>query len=390
MKRILTYMCFIMIGISFLVTILGSCDVMAATQQDGEDLPFSGIASYFGEMTSPIDEDFCMPELVFAHSCTVGNDLSLNYIILKAPLDGFENVRLVVEKKKYNSDGSSYEMQTTTISDYSVVRMESSEKQWLRFSYNGLSAKEMGDELYARIVAEKDGIQYESNLDIYSIKTYAMNMLRKEESEDKLKKLLVDMLNYGTQAQVYFQYNTGNKVNAELDEGMRLYGTTGNPDLTCFSESVLTEEATAAIVGHTLRTGSNIELVYFLRLPMEVDLTNVEFDLSYTSTDGIFHEMIIPYNRFTYDESLNIYTCDIISVAVKDFGCKIEAKVFDVSTNEKKLISDIDYYSIGAYISNQLKNDSIGDELKSLLIEMKRYCVSAAEYFMKQTDGQNE
>ena len=47
------------------------------------------------------------------------------------------------------------------------------------------------------------------------------------------------MLNYGTQAQVYFQYNTGNKVNAELDEGMRLYGTTGNPDLTCQQEAFL-------------------------------------------------------------------------------------------------------------------------------------------------------
>lgn len=363
---------------------------MAATQQDGEDLPFSEIAAYFGEMTSPIDEDFCMLELVFAHSCTVGNNLSLNYIILKAPLDGFENVRLVVEKKKYNSDGSSYEMQTTTISDYSVVSMESSEKQWLRFSYNGLSAKEMGDELYARIVAEKNGIIYESNLDTYSIKTYAMNMLRKEESEDKLKKLLVDMLNYGTLAQIYFQYNTGNKVNAELDEEMRIYGTTGDPNLACFSEKVITEEATAAIVGHSLRTSSNIELIYFLRLPKGVDLTNIEFNLSYTSIDGIFHEMAIPYAQFAYDEALNIYSCDIVSVAVKDFGCKIEAKILDASTSDKALISEIDYYSIGAYINNQLMNDSTGDDLKSLLHEMKKYCVSAKEYFTKPIDEQNE
>ena len=315
---------------------------------------------------------------VFAHTCTVGNDLSLNYYVEAAPFEDFKNVRLVVEKRKYNTDGT-YTMQTKTISDYSTGNTGNNGEKEYKFTYRGLFAYEMGDELNARIVAEKGGVTYESNEDTYCIKTYAINNLKKDGVADKLKRLLVDMLNYGTQAQIYFNYNKANPVNAELTDAMLAYGTTGNPALTSYKETIETAGATASFKGHTLITGSNIELKYYMGFDDGVNMDNVTMRMSYTATDGTPHDLVIPASQFNYDSAADEYSCKIATVATKDFSCKITAGIYEGD----KLISETDYYSIGSYINNQLVKAGVADDVKTLLAAMGRYGVSAENYFKK-------
>ena len=316
--------------------------------------------------------------LNFAHTCTVGNDLSLNYYVESAPLEGYNNVRLVVKKKKYQEDGS-FEWKTKTISTYGVGNTGTDGAEEYKFTYSGIFAYEMGDELIARVVAEKDGENYVSDSDVYCIKTYAYNNLKKTTVSNKLKTLLVDMLNYGAEAQAYFNYNTTDYVNAELTDEMKAFGTTGDPALMSYKETKATEGATARFNGHTLITGSNIELKYYMKFNDGVKLDNVSMKMSYTATDGTPHEVVIPSERFSYDAAENEYSCKISTVATKDFSCKITAGIYDGET----LISDTDYYSIGSYITNQLKKSTTPEVLKKLLGAMGRYGVSAESYFKK-------
>ena len=80
---------------------------------------------------------------------------------------------------------------------------------------NGIPAKKLGDTLYFKVYAKlADGSYVYSNLYHYSAKQYARQQLT--GSNDKVKPLVVAMLNYGAAAQQFFGYNTDNLMNADL------------------------------------------------------------------------------------------------------------------------------------------------------------------------------
>ena len=315
--------------------------------------------------------------VAYAHTCTVGNDLSMNYYVDAAALTDYDNIRLVVEKRKYNADGSSFELRTKTITDYSYGQTGLNGEYEYKFRYTGLFAYEMGDELFAKVLADRDGVTYESNVDQYSIKTYALNNLKKTTISDKLRTLLVDMLNYGAEAQIYFKYNTDNLVNRDLTDQMKGWGTTGAPELTSQSNKVENDNATSWFNGHTLIAGSNIELKYYMKFNAGVNMSNVSFRMSYVSASQDPHELVIPAGAFQYDDENDEYACKISTISTKDFGSVITAGIYDGDT----LISETDYYSIGSYIHNQLDKNTVSDELKVFLAAMGRYAVSARDYF---------
>lgn len=79
------------------------------------------------------------------------------------------------------------------------------------FDYTGLAAKQMTDVVYARAYTVVDGEEYYSDVEKYSILQYAYNKLGKTataSSDTNLKTLLSSMLEYGANAQVYFEYST--------------------------------------------------------------------------------------------------------------------------------------------------------------------------------------
>ena len=84
-------------------------------------------------------------------------------------------------------------------------------------STDGIAAKEMGDDrYYCAYVKLSNGTYAYSEPVQYSPKTYAANMLASNTASQKQKELCVAMLNYGAAAQVFFNYKTGNLMNAGL------------------------------------------------------------------------------------------------------------------------------------------------------------------------------
>ena len=80
----------------------------------------------------------------------------------------------------------------------------------------GIAAKQMGDTRYYAAYAKlSDGSYVYSDLYAYSPKKYALSRLANSTS-DSMKALCVAMLNYGTEAQLYFNYRTDDLMNATL------------------------------------------------------------------------------------------------------------------------------------------------------------------------------
>ncbi|MBQ8380905.1 MAG: hypothetical protein IJY18_03335 [Clostridia bacterium] len=86
-----------------------------------------------------------------------------------------------------------------------------SEKSCAVFKNDKLRAKNMSDYVYARAYAEVDGVKYYSDVSKYSILQYAYNMLgltATASDSEAFKNMLESMLQYGADAQIYFNHNT--------------------------------------------------------------------------------------------------------------------------------------------------------------------------------------
>ena len=94
---------------------------------------------------------------------------------------------------------------------------QSSKDRYIGYS-QGIPAKEMGDLFYiCAYVQLEDGTYVYSDVVEYSVEKYAYAMLDYTNDAD-LQKLLIAMLNYGAEAQLYFGYNTDDLVNADLTD----------------------------------------------------------------------------------------------------------------------------------------------------------------------------
>ena len=231
----------------------------------------------------------------------------------------------------------------------------------------------MGDEFTAYLTGTKDGVTYTSQEDIYSIKTYATNMLG-SSSDAKLKTLLVDMLNYGAEAQKYFSYRTDALVNKDLNENQLALGTATLKELKDTSKPGTNNAATANFAGKALRLGNSIEVMYYLKFAKDQDMTNIKLKLSYKDVNGNTYSDEIPASKFEdFSGSAQIKIAYYGGVVAKDARCVITAGIYDGDT----LISETCDYSIECYA----KSKSTDEKLGAIVTSIMKYCDSATAYF---------
>ncbi len=116
-----------------------------------------------------------------------------------------------------------------------------SDETYKVFDYTDLAAKQMTDVVYARAYTVVDGKAYYSDVAKYSILQYAYSKLGKTgtaSDDENLKAMLSSMLEYGANAQTYFEYSTdrlatydfyqvkveGGLIDDQCDHGLYLEG----------------------------------------------------------------------------------------------------------------------------------------------------------------------
>ena len=236
----------------------------------------------------------------------------------------------------------------------------------------------MGVEVRMVLKADKNGKTYSTEEDVYGVGRYAYSRLEKS-TDDTFKTLLVDMLNYGAEAQVYFNYNTDKLVNAELTDAQKALGTTEDVVLNSVENTTETEGATASFYGKSAVFNSNVELKYYMQFAEDQKLDNVRLVLTYTTIDGTEKSEEIKAEDFAYEKKYEAYTAKLISIAAKDVRSTVTAKIYDGDT----LISNTLDYSLETYAFNRL-NKSTDEVFKSFLRAFMKYGFSAETYFRNQ------
>ena len=155
------------------------------------------------------------PELTFIAGNVVFDDAK---IALKYAVDADNVDANAVKILLWNEVPETYEYGTQSVTlSYGGDSATINGEDYLAYSYEGLGAKQIADNIYACAYAEVDGVKYYSAPLKYSVLQYAYNKLGKAaatpSSDEDFKNLLNAMLDYGAAAQKYFKDENGNAYN---------------------------------------------------------------------------------------------------------------------------------------------------------------------------------
>ena len=148
------------------------------------------------------------PVKVATSNMTLGNSLALNFYVFRSELEADEDYFLRITKKY--ADGRADLVKDVPMSEWVIY---TGDTRLYRIDFAGIAAKEMGDDVVAQVFYADGTAAGATYTD--SVLAYAEYMLGATTNEE-LKTLLVDMLNYGAAAQNTFKYDRNNLVNANL------------------------------------------------------------------------------------------------------------------------------------------------------------------------------
>ena len=250
----------------------------------------------------------------------------------------------------------------------------------------GIHAKYLADTVYLAVYAKlADGSYAYSKLAPYSPLTYANSQL-KNSTDAKLKQLVVAMLNYGAEAQLFFGHNTGNLANSTLtDEQLAL-------PVAYTSGMVSTVPSASAAKQGTLANNSGFSKRYPAVSFEGAFCINYFFTPKYAPDNGItlYYWNEADYNAASVLTTANAtgsikmagsgtaeYRGDITGISAKDLsGAVYVAAVYQ--NGGTTWTSGVLGYSIGAYCSSQV---SSGTAVANLAKATAVYGYHAKAYF---------
>ncbi len=306
------------------------------------------------------------------HNCSFGSDFTLVYAVPKSELEGFENIRISVEKDVYSGDTLAG---TTTVelpwTDYMIGAEE-----YYRFDFKNISARQIGDSLRATVIAEYDGKTYYGTADVYNLKDYVYSRLNKS-SDPAFKRVLVDMLDYCAASQDYFDYRESEKVNGTLTSEQRALSTGAYATLQN-NEAIVKalQEKTVPSIKKNVNFGNRIEPIFAMDLTNYPDRSKVTLHVEYTDSRGEEQVLDIEGRDFEYNADISMYYGTVSTLKASELRNVLEVKVLYNGVE----VSDTIAYSIETYVYKKLlsSNDEV---FKNLLKELMVYGDSSEAYF---------
>ncbi|MBP3412262.1 MAG: hypothetical protein J6K89_03300 [Oscillospiraceae bacterium] len=279
-----------------------------------------------GEAETPVVDE----GLNLKHSLNLESDISVNYVVPAAALEGMQSSYLSVELPQYRGNEL---VGTETVTVNGTLKGE-----MYYYTLSGLTAVQMNDELKATLHVVKNGEHFISETDHYSIAAYAFAQLNKEDAPQSLKALCANLLRYGGAAQTFKGYRTDFLADEELRQDHRAYLT----DLETVSfgtTNAVLEDLEAPSV---LWRGKALDLNSKVAVKFIVDPTNYEGEaeklslrISYLNGKGEEETVTLtrselyaegePYRAFVFDGLLAAELRTVLSAAVYDGDTRVSA-----------------------------------------------------------------
>ena len=332
------------------------------------------IAAQEAILTSYINETFfdaqteeeLVPDegLELTMNISVGAELQVMYTVLNARVKNFESFYVEVVKDVVGGES----MKTVfSLDNGNMDEISAPNGNLVGYTatYTGIFAMEMGDNFTATLYAvAEDGTVYYGDSESSSIKSYLMEKLADSTSSDELKTLAVDMLNYGAAAQVNFNYDAENLVNADLTDEQKLLGTQETPSAT--------DSSATSGDGGRITTSVSLQskvLLYVNCNYAKTENSNLEFVVKNLNGDVL--ERFAPtvaaakMCQGVYGNVGARQMRDLITIELYDNG---------------KLVSQTLTWNIESYVAQTRANSASSDALIATVNAMLTYGDSAAAY----------
>lgn len=169
---------------------------------------------------------------IMGSSLTIGSAVNMIFMVADEIMTETEDAVVKLTKPIYDENGQVIEEKVVELTEYEV------RGEYRRYKIEDIEVKEMGTKLKISVhVGDECYASYAS-----SIEEYCYTMLAKDTASAELRTLLVDMLNYGAKAQLYYNYSAQHLVNENLTDEQRAWGTQTAPALEKAETLVESEE----------------------------------------------------------------------------------------------------------------------------------------------------
>ena len=310
-----------------------------------------------------------------SHTVSFDSDLKMNYRIkyseIAAAIPNYvtAGAYLTVEKDRYPAGGDPYVETVNLEADLTA------DANRMIFTLGGIQSVEMGSELRATLhIFDSNGKEYVSQVDAYSILAYAQLCFDSYSyaSQPKLYTLLIDTLNYGAAAQVFFNRNPENLVNAGMDAYQQYATTALSEELNDVRTYVDNDRSITAVkaMGFTVSFADKTELNAKLTLASgntKEDITCVKV----TDADGNVLDTLTEYTVLS-DGRLQVTYYGVKSIQMR------EMYYFTAYVGDE-VASQAVGYSVEAYAKSNAS--STNPALADTVLHCMYYGDSAFAYF---------
>ena len=299
----------------------------------------------------------CGEHIFEGASITLTDSIAVNYMIKKSVVTtlGYDNL---------------YIQFTFLDKDYTISNYTESGEYYV-FTFKNIAPNHINDTIYATLCGTKDGANYTSKTIEYSIKTYCYNMLEKYSSDDykALRTLLVDMLNYGADSQIYTDHNTDKLANADLTDTQKAWGTTTEPSV----KSVLNLSQNSIDTPTVNWKGGNLYMSNSVVMLLTIETDSIDNLAIKVSCNGrswtVSHDNIV--KREDYENRYYVY---VTGIKVTEMRENVDVTVY----KDGNAISNTLRYSIESYAKTKINGGN--EALSNLLVSMIKYGDAAKAY----------
>lgn len=309
-------------------------------------------------------------------TCEFDSEFSLVYYYKINSTGNFTKPYLNVVFFKYNDSGANYTRQTINVTDYTY---DSASKTY-RFVFSGISAAEMGNTVQARLCAFIGSQVYASDYSTYSVKQYAEDVLAAKmgssaKADKTLCTLMVDMLNYGASAQVYFGRHIQVFANKDLTAAQRAVASNLVTSAPTRLKKGSFANPKATLQKIALTFDNSVEPVVYASFASEPN-ANVYAELSYKDIEGVQKKIKVDSSSFEKDTAAGLYRMEFEGISPLYYSTPFTV-VFKEGNNA---ISATTTYSVDSYAHDILAGE-YGSQIKDLVKNLLTYGGSARAYY---------
>lgn len=269
------------------------------------------------EPTEPVVD----PAITIGHTLNLASDISINFAVKTSLLEDYVNHYLVVEIPVYSGNTLTG---TKTVTIAPILN-----GNYYYYTLTGLTAVQMGDEVTAQLHMEKNGQEYLSTVDTYSVAKYAYSQLDKVGMAEGLKALCADLLRYGKEAQIYKNYRTDALVDRNMQDEHYSYLSDAESVTFGNNNQVLQDLENPVIswVGKSLNLESKVSLKFIFSMGSYTgELSDLTLCVRYRDNSGAEKALSLTgaelynvnngYYAFTFDGLLAAELRTVVEVAI--------------------------------------------------------------------------